>query len=158
MPNPIRYMERTRLYYEAQGFERAYQWAHYDDIPFTHPGKPLNESRVAILTTAISDEDVETPMVGRTAHSYPLSQVPANFFTGDLSWDKETTHTDDRGAYFPLEPLERLVEEGRIGALAPRYHFVPTEYSQRHTLEQDAPQVRDACLEDEVDIAILVPL
>ena len=158
MPNPIRYMERTRLYYEAQGFDRAYQWAHYDDIPFTRLRKPPGQCRVAILTTAISNEDVETPMVGRTAHSYPLSEVPENFFTDDLSWDKVTTHTDDRGSYFPLEPLERLVEEGRIGGLAPRYHFVPTEYSQRHTLEHDAPQIRDACLEDEVDIAILVPL
>lgn len=158
MSNPISYMERTRLYYEAQGFEHAYQWAHYDDIPFTLPGIPLNKSRVAILTTAISNEDVETPMVGRTAHSYPISRVPENFFTDDLSWDKVTTHTDDRGSYFPLEPLERMVEEGRIGTLAPRYHFVPTEYSKRHTLEHDAPQIRDACLEDEVDVAILVPL
>ena len=35
MAGPIGYMERTRRYYEAQGFEKAYAWARFDDIPFT---------------------------------------------------------------------------------------------------------------------------
>ena len=31
---PVPYMERTRAYYTAQGFEAAYVWAHFDDVPF----------------------------------------------------------------------------------------------------------------------------
>lgn len=158
MSEPIRYMERTRRYYEAQGFERPYQWAHFDDIPFTRPGKPLSESTVAIVTTAIAGEDVALPMVGRTARSIALEDAPAQFFTNDLSWDKTTTHTDDGESFFPLETLRALEAGGRIGRLARRYHFVPTEYSQRHTLEDDAPCILEACIEDAVDVAILVPL
>jgi D-proline reductase (dithiol) PrdB len=158
MRETIRYMERTRLFYEAQGFEKPYQWAHFDDIPFHRPDKPLSESTVAIVTTAISDEDRQVPMVSRTARSIPIDRVPERFFTDDLSWDKVTTHTDDRGSYFPLEPLVAMQDSGVIGRLAPRYHFVPTEYSQRQTIDSDAPTICEACIEDEVDVAILVPL
>lgn len=158
MTTPIRYMERTRRYYEAQGFERDYQWAHHDDIPFTRLNRPLSEARVAIVTTAISGDDVAKPMIGRTARSIPIEEVPENFFTDDLSWDKVTTHTDDRGSFFPLEPLEALAAEGRIGGLSHRFHFVPTEYSQRQTIDTDAPGTLAACIKDEVDVAILVPL
>jgi len=35
---------------------------------------------------------------------------------------------------------------------------VPTDYSQRRTLEQDAPEILRRCREDEVDVALLVPL
>ena len=41
---PVPYMARTRRYYEAQGFERAYVWAHFEEVPFTPLAKPLAES------------------------------------------------------------------------------------------------------------------
>ena len=50
------------------------------------------------------------------------------------------------------------MRQGRIGSLAPRCHGVPTEYSQRRTTEEDAPEVLRLCREDGVDAAILVPL
>jgi hypothetical protein len=57
-----------------------------------------------------------------------------------------------------LEVLEELVADNRVGRLADRFHFVPTDYSQRNTLEKDAPAILEACRQDEVDIAILIPL
>jgi hypothetical protein len=158
MADRIQYMDRTRAYYAAQGFTRPYQWAHDDDIPFFRPDKALRDSTVAIVTTAIHPKDQHIPMVGRTARSWALDDVPETFFTDDLSWDKVTTHTEDRESYFPLEYLRRLQAEQVIGQCAPRYHFVPTEYSQRQTLGADAPQVLAACREDAVDVALLVPL
>jgi len=35
---------------------------------------------------------------------------------------------------------------------------VPTDYSQRRTIEQDAPEVLARCREDAADVALLVPL
>ncbi len=153
---PVLYMEKTRRYYEAQGFERAYQWAENDDIPFTPLAKPLEACRVTLVTTAVPDGAV--PKLSRKATSIPLQQAPESFFTDDLSWDKKATHTNDRASYFPLELCQQLVEDQTIGSLAPRFHFVPTDYSQRHTLEDDAPAILKACQEDEVDVAILIPL
>ena len=48
---PIPYMQRTRDYYQALGFS-PYRWAHFAEVPFTPPAKPLAESRVTLITTA----------------------------------------------------------------------------------------------------------
>src|SRR5258708_13505678 len=47
----IRYMDRTREYYEALGFS-PYPWAHFTDAPFTPLRIPLANARVALITTA----------------------------------------------------------------------------------------------------------
>ena len=165
---PVPYMERTRQYYAAQGYPQAYQWASNEDTPFVEPTVPLAQAKVALITTA-------SPLQGRSAgdgvsasggtlllqkqvFSGEVTDPPAGLFTGDLSWDKESTHTEDLGSYFPLALLEKLASEGVIGSVAPRYHCVPTEYSQRQTLAEDAPLIRQRCIEDEVDVAVLVPL
>ncbi len=154
---PVNYMQRTRDYYRAQGFERDYVWAHNEDIPFSPLPRPLSSCVVTVVTTAVPNPGAAVKSL-REAVSERFEETPAHFGTGDLAWDKDSTHTNDRGSYFPLEPLERLETEGYIGHLAPRFHFVPTEYSQRLTLTKDAPAIAAACREDEVDVATLVPL
>ena len=153
---PVQYMERTRLYYEAQGFDRAYQWAHFDDVPFTRPKKPLNESRIAVVTTgARYDRRLTDP---RSVDSGDVETLPSHLFATDLAWDKNATHLNDLGSYLPVRVLRELADEGHIGSVAPRYHCVPTEYSQRRTRETDAPEVLNRIREDGADIALLVPL
>ena len=86
------------------------------------------------------------------------AEPPTRLYTADLAWDKETTHTDDLDSFFPIHRLQEFVEAGRIGSLAARYHGAPTEYSQRRTLERDAPEILRRCREDRVEAALLVPL
>ncbi|HJP51754.1 MAG: hypothetical protein QGH99_04910 [Pseudomonadales bacterium] len=153
---PVEYMQRTRAFYNAQGFSKSYQWASNDRIPFHVLSKPLGECSVTFVTTAVPDGSI--PKLSRSAQSIPMSDIPEVFRTDELSWDKEATHTRDTGSFIPLQSLEELVKNKLIGHLAERFHFVPTEYSQNNTLTKDAPQIVTACHEDEVDIAILVPL
>ncbi len=154
--NSINYMQRTRDLYRAQGFKKDYVWAHFTDTPFTRIDKPLSDCKIAVVTTAVVDSSIPKPV--RQAASYHYSDLPDHLDTKDLAWDKVSTHTDDRQSYFPFEVLKKFAAEGRIESLAPRFHFVPTEYSQRNTLTSDAPAILDACKEDKVDIALLVPL
>ena len=49
---PVPYMERTRLYYRALGYESDYVWATFADVPFARLHKPLAEAKIALLTTA----------------------------------------------------------------------------------------------------------
>ena len=156
MDDFIPYMERTRLFYRAQGFKKDYVWAQFATIPFQPLRKPLTDSRVTIVTTAVAHPDIPKPV--RIAESIPFSDVPEHFDTSELAWDKDSTHTKDRQSYFPLEVLQQLAAEKMILDLAPRYHFVPTQYSHRATIEDDAPAISAACIEDQVDIALLVPL
>ncbi len=154
--NKINYIQRTRDLYRAQGFDKDYVWAEYKDIPFTPLAKHLSDSTVTIVSTGVIEPDIPKPL--REAKSYPFSDLPPKLNSDELAWDKVTTHTDDRQSYFPLEVLEEFVAVNRIGRLASRFHFVPTDYSQKNTLEKDAPAILEACRQDNVDIAILIPL
>ena len=152
----VRYIDRTHAYYEAQGFDRNYQYAHHDDAPFTPLSKPLNECTVGVVTTASLVH--RPPLTPRTVDSGPTQAAPERLFTDDLSWDKNATHTDDRESFCPVDCLQALASEGRIGALAPRFHCAPTEYSQRTTRESDAPDLLERLCADGADVAVLLPL
>ena len=153
---PVPYMERTRLYYEAQGFEEPYRWAHSRSIPFTAPAKPISASVLTLITTASLHEREVTER--REVTSGSLSAPPSRLFADDLAWDRNATHLEDLNSYFPIDPLQEVVAAGRIGRLAARFHCVPTRYSQRCTNETDAPEILSRCREDGVDAALLVPI
>ena len=149
-------MQRTRRYYEAQGFEKPYVWAEFKDVPFTSLTKPLADSTVTLMTTAsLYDRAATDP---REVASGLMAQPPERLYANDLSWDKQATHLDDLNSYFPIDHLTGFVASGRVGRLAQRFHCVPTGYSQRRPLELDAPAIRRRCREDAVDVALLVPL
>ena len=152
----VAYMERTRAYYAAQGYDKPYKWSHFDDIPFARPRRELSDCTATIVTTSMPDESYRKEH--RRLHIGDLGNPPEKFFTGDLSWDRDATHTEDRDSYFPVRELERRVAAGELGRLAPRFYCVPTQYSQRHTIERDAPAIVAGCVEDAVDVALLVPL
>ncbi len=155
-PYDVPYMERTRLYYEAQGYTTPYQWAHHDDTPFKKLTKPLPQLRVGLVTTAMPDTD--QGRAERKLYSTPSKPVPDSMFTLGLSWHDTVTHTRDVGSFLPIEALLAIESEGGIGSLAPHFQSVPTAYSQRQTIAEDAPAILSHMKKDEVDVAILVPL
>ena len=154
------YIDRTREYYRAQGYEKPYRWASFDTAPFAKLEKPLGECRVALITTAGPwDQQDRTALRGaREVWSGSTVDAPQRLFTEHLSWDKENTHTDDRESFLPIERMKEHASHGRIRDLSPRFHGVPTDYSQRATVEKDAPEILARCVEDGVDVALLVPL
>ncbi len=162
----VRYIDRTREYYAAQGFERPYRWASFSTVPLTPLSETaagaLERSTVTLITTANHPApagwQAGGPRPPRRVYSVPSNDVPPSFYTDDLGWDKKATHTDELGSYFPISVLQELVSQGRLGALAQRCHGVPTEYSHRRTREQDGPEILRRCREDQTDIALLVPL
>jgi D-proline reductase (dithiol) PrdB len=134
---PIKYMDRTRHYYRALGYTRDYIWASFDDVPFSQLAKPLSESRIALVTTA-SPLDFDGVKRVWSGH---VSPPPPKLFTDNVAWDKESTHTNDRASFLPIEAAAELASEGLFGCLTARFHGVPTEYSQRKTLAEDAPEI-----------------
>lgn len=154
--NSVRYMERSRIYYEAHGYEKPYRWAHYDSVPFSGLTKPIEECTVTIVTTAMPDASFSGD--ADVLHMGDMNHPPESFYTDERFWDKEATHTDDVDSFFPLRELTRLVGEGKVGQRAAHYYCVPTEYSQRRTLENDSPAILQSCLDEGVDVALLVPL
>ncbi|XOV84811.1 MAG: hypothetical protein ACFHXK_06735 [bacterium] len=154
--SPVAYIERTHRYYQAQGFEQVYQYAHFEDTPFVRPNKPLSECRVGLITTASLTH--RPPLSPRRVASTDIEPAPERLFTDDLSWDKQATHTNDLNSYCPIATLKDLNNEGFIGGLTPRLHCAPTEYSQRATREKDAPELLRRLKIDGADVVLLVPL
>jgi len=155
---PVPYMERTRNYYRALGYDQDYVWARFDDVPFTRPARPLAQMNVALITTAGPPDRSNRDARGRKqVWSGDVSAPPAGFDT-DLAWDKESTHVDDRETFLPIDAMRRMVERGVVGRLSPRFVGAPTDYSHRKTLEQDAPEILRILREDKADAALLTAL
>ena len=162
---PIPYMQRIRDYYLALGYGTPYRWAHYAEVPFQLPAKPLGESRVTLITTAAPHQ----PDKGDQGPGAPYNAA-AKFYTvysGDstvdhdvrishLGIDRAHTTAEDSNTWFPLPQLGRCAAAGVIGEVAPHFHGLPTNRSHRTTIEIDCPEVLARCRADRVDAAILV--
>jgi hypothetical protein len=162
---PIGYMERTRDYYAALGYA-PYRWAHYADVPFAPLPRPVSQCRVALITTAApyrpdkGDQHAGGPYnAGAKFYSIYSGDVEQDhdLRISHVAIDRKHTTGEDIGSYFPLAELRRTAREGLIGTLAPRFHGVPTNRSQRHTLNEDCPELVRRCREDGAEAAILVP-
>ena len=163
---PIPYMQRTRDYYAAIGYTTPYRWAHYIEAPFTPLRKPLAQSRVTIITTAApyrpdkGDQGPGAPYNGGAKFYQVYSGDTAqqhDLRISHIGYDRTHTSAEDSGTWFPLPALLRLRDQGRIGAVTPRFHGAPTNRSHRVTVETDAPEILRRCREEETDAAILVP-
>jgi hypothetical protein len=158
----VSYIDKSREYYAAQDYENPYRWARFNEVPFTPLPGPLANLRVGIVTTTTlpgaGPDQAPAARPPKGPYAEPLLPIPGRLYTMDLSWDKEATHTDDVASFFPARALLDACTAGRIGGVAPRFYGVPTEYSQRTTIEHDAPAILGYLREDEVDAALLVPL
>lgn len=157
----VSYIDKSREFYAAQGFEKPYRWAANEHAPFTPLPKPLAQCRVGIVTTSSpwgeGEDAVEQARLTGT-YAIPADPPPDRMFTDHRSWDKEETHTNDVESFLPLEALASLANDGRIASVSPRFYGIQTEYSQRRTNEVDAPALHAMLQEDGVDVALLVPL
>lgn len=156
----VSYIDKSREYYAAQGYEQPYRWAAFDSVPFTRLPKPLAACNVALVTTAFIDHHDSAfgaPATDKVVYHRRVDEVPERMFTDDLSWDKDATNTDDTESFLPASRLRQLADAGVIGRLNHRFFGVPTEYSQRKTA-LDAESIAAWCADDGVDVALLVPL
>jgi hypothetical protein len=156
----VRYIDKTREYYRAEGYDRPYRWAHFDVIPFTPLAKPLADCRVGLITSSEMAIRDEPPPVAdddplRDPYSLPSDTPVARLYSRKTAYDRFATTLDDVDAYLPLTRLRELAASGRIGSLAPRFQCVFSQYSQRKTLGVDAPRILEWLREDRVDVAVL---
>lgn len=161
MSAPVDYIQRTRDQYSALGYE-PYRWVRNEEPPpFSPLPKPLSECRVALV--ASGGIYVRGQVAFHFKDDASFREVPR-----DVAWDDiRVTHfaydlTDaraDPNVVFPLQTLLALEAEGRIGEVAPRaYTFMGGIYSARRVSDELAPAIADKLDNDEVDVAILVPV
>ena len=163
---PVRYMERTRSYYLGLGYENPYVWAHYLDVPFAPLKKPLAQSVLGLITTAVPYDSGKGPQgqgapYNSTAKFYqPYKQSTegeVDLRIAHVGIDRKNANMEDSNCWFPLEAAKRAALTGEVGALSPNFYGLPTNRSQRHTLEIDAPRILEMLQDDGVDVAVLIP-
>lgn len=151
----VSYIDKSREYYLARGYGNPYRWAHHTDAPFAPLAKPLSQSRVALVSTAALTRERRTLT---EVYCAPTEPPPVALYTDHRSWDKKATHTRDVESFLPIRRVAEYAAAGRIAAPSPRFYGVPTDFSQRRTLDKHAPAILDLCRADAVDVALLVPL
>jgi hypothetical protein len=162
---PIAYLERIRDYYSALGYGAPYEWADFEEVPFQPLRLPLEESTVAIITTAApyqpdkGDQGPGAPYNGSakffSVYSGSSAEDP-DLRISHIGYDRDHTSAEDINTWFPLRALREAATQGRIGRLAPRFHGAPTNRSHRITQEIDCPELLARCRADGVDAALLV--
>lgn len=158
---PVDYIARTRAQYSALGYP-AYSWVDSETPPpFVRPKKTQKAWKVGLVASG---------------GIYALGQ-PAFHFKDDLSFRAipsdtpverlRVTHfaydlTDarrDPNVVLPLEPLRRRVAAGEVAAVGPHaYTFMGGIYSARKVRDVLAPAIADHLENDEVDVALMVPV
>ena len=163
---PVSYIQRTRDYYLALGYNNPYRWAQFDDVPFTPLDVPLAEAKLALITTAApyqpeaGDQGPGASYNGHakfyTVYSGSTDDIP-DLRIAHVVYDRDHTSAEDPNTWFPLARLNEAVQAGRIEALTSRFHCAPTNRSQRRTGEVDAVELLRRCEEDGADAVLLVP-
>lgn len=130
-------------------------------MPFVLPQKPLEECRIALVTTG----GVHVPGDARFDIDDPLGdcshrEIPK---TADaLTWT-HAYYVPDRGgedldSIFPLWTLRTLEAEGIVGELNRRhFSFMGAIYDPTPLIERTAPEVATSFADDGVDVVLLTP-
>lgn len=163
----VSYIKRSRGYYLALGYPKPYVWSHLAEVPFAQLAKPLARSSLAVITTASpvapdkGEQGPGAPMNPgasfQEVYSAPTDNPP-ELGISHLHYDRDHADPSDQGSFMPLPALREAVAAGRIGALAPRFHGVPTRYSHRLSLKRDGPELLSRLREDGADAAILIAI
>jgi hypothetical protein len=147
-------------------YDNPYVWAHYIKVPFTRLQKPLSQSVLGLITTAVQfdpskgDQGPGAPY-NAAAKFYEPYKTPINqkqdLRIAHLGIDRKNANMEESACWFPLAAARRVVEMGRLQMVSPNFYGLPTNRSQRHTLETDALIILKMLRADNVDVAILIP-
>jgi D-proline reductase (dithiol) PrdB len=128
--------------------------------PFVRPEKPLEECRLALVTTS----GVHLPEQPRFDIDDPLGdcsyrEIPAD--AAQLTWTHAYYRPDegaDLDAVFPLWTIRELAAEGMVGELNRRqFAFMGAIHDPGPLIDETAPEVAAKLADDGVDAALLTP-
>jgi D-proline reductase (dithiol) PrdB len=161
---PLPYRQRIREYYQALGYGKPYQWAHYAEVPFTPLKKPLKDCRVAVITTSApykegaGDQGPGAPY-NNAAKFFKVysgsSSTDPDLRISHIGIDRKHTTAEDINSWLPLAALRAAAKAGRIKEVAPRFHGAPTNRSHDTTINVDSQELLARLKEDRADAVLI---
>jgi len=156
----------TRFPSLAERFISAYKpWESGEDAPWAPVSKPLNECKVALVTTSGVHHNHQAPFDMQDSDGDPSFREidGATILQGYTITHDYYDHSDaekDLNIIFPLERLNELRREGVIGAIAQKHYSFMGHIDGRHIatlVGKSAKQIIDKLRQDAVDIVLLTP-
>ncbi|MBN2073999.1 MAG: hypothetical protein JW762_00475 [Dehalococcoidales bacterium] len=132
----------------------------FDSNPFVG-GPPLNERRVAIVTTSGVHCRNDRPFTISPDDFYRV--IPGNVGVNDLVMSHGAASFDRSGfqrdcnVVFPIDRLRELVDEGIIGSLAD-FHYSVSSAHQGSEFEAPMKEVGSLLKKDNINAVILTPV
>jgi D-proline reductase (dithiol) PrdB len=147
-------------------FLKAYPWRRIDPVPWASLRKPLGESRLGLVSSAgfvlPGQEPFDESIRGGDAS---FRDIPADIDVRSLRDCHRSESYDHAGVQadpnlgFPLDRIRELANRGRIGSINRRHlSFMGSITAPGRLIQQSAPKAADLFVEDEVDIALFVPV
>lgn len=173
-------MEYERLANEGDEFERLgerlkswlasvprwhdhFVWSPIDSPSWSAPSKPLNQCKVALVTSAGIHLKTQEPFDLKSEYgdwSYreiPFNANPVDLVISDIHYDHSEADIDIN-CLFPISHVLSLKNDGVIGDVASNYFgfmgFIPDPKS---LIDETAPKVAEKLTEDNVDLVFLTP-
>ncbi len=134
-----------------------------DEVSFVPLAKAVSESRVALVTTAGAHLDDQEPFhVATTAGDDSFRIIPHDVDLGRLRFTH--THYDtssasaDPDVVLPIDTLRAAVTDGRVGSASPVHiGMMGFNPDPSKIAEYSGPAVADVLVDNDVDLAVLVP-
>lgn len=159
----FRFMPRTLA-------ESLKVWPYVDTsgepVPWTEPGKPVAESRVALVSSGGLYHRDDTPFDLDRERAEPLWGDPSfREVARNISQEEvriahlhyNNSHAlEDFNCVLPLAGLETLLDEGRIGSISERHlTFMGYQPKLGTFVRETAPLMAERLLEMEVDLVLM---
>jgi D-proline reductase (dithiol) PrdB len=148
MPEPMRsHIAKTKL-------------PSFDTQPWVS-GPPLNQRRVAVISTAGLHRRDDRPFAFEPGDHYRI--IPGDIAANELIMSHASTNFDRSGFQqdwnisFPLDRLREFVDEGVIGSLAD-FHYSFMGAMDPTDIEPSARKIADLLKKDGVNAVLLVPV
>ncbi|MCX5742741.1 MAG: glycine/sarcosine/betaine reductase selenoprotein B family protein, partial [Proteobacteria bacterium] len=128
--------------------------------------KPLSACRVAVVTTAGLVAAGDVPFDdGVRGGDWSFRVIPGDVELASLGEFHRSASFDhagieaDRNLALPLDRLHELVVDGTLGEVAPRHlSFMGSITAPGRLVQRSAPEATQLLVNDEVDLALLVPV
>ena len=137
----------------------------HDDAPWTPMAKPLYDSKVALVTTAGLHVRGDKPFI--SAHNggdTSFRIIPRGAGAADILQSHTSIGFDHTGIYrdinvtFPIDRLQEMVEQGKIGSLSDNYYsFMGALRDVTGIIEESGPEVARRLKAEGVEVVLLTP-
>lgn len=146
-------------------FLHTYPWRRVDPNPSAPLRKSVDTCRIALVTSAGLMGQGEQPFDERLGGDFSYRVISKEQdvqsmreFHRSSSFDHSGIESD-RNLAFPLDRLRELALAGEIGEVAPRHlSFMGSITAPGRLRRTSAPAAAQLLVEDQVDLALLVPV